>query len=92
MESVAANAADRSDKTLRLASKMPEIFTTVAVKTFTMTKPFIQDDPVHNANILGDAGTVNVLVDKWTRLQSVPVETLHEFGESSTVKFSVSLK
>jgi hypothetical protein len=85
MESVAANALDRPDKTLRLASKMPEIFTTIAIKTFSMTKQLIQDDTVDKANVLGKAATVDVLVTKWTRLLNVPVDTLHQFGQSVTV-------
>lgn len=86
MDSIAENAGERSDKTLRLASKMPELFTTIAVKTLSMTKQYFMDDPAHKVSILTDSAMIEAVLDKWTRLLDAPVEILHDFvetGESS---------
>ncbi|XP_055328826.1 exocyst complex component 2-like [Paramacrobiotus metropolitanus] len=84
MESIATNASERPDKVLRLASKMPELFTTIAVKTLGMTKQYLAEDKIHNINILNDSALVDAILNNWTRLFNVPVDTLHDFGDSGT--------
>ena len=85
MESVSASAFERPDKTLRLASKLPELFTTVSAKTLTMTKPFLLPDSVFRTNVLEESGSTEALLEKWNRLFNVPIETLREFGDRGTV-------
>ncbi|GAU99615.1 hypothetical protein RvY_10586-2 [Ramazzottius varieornatus] len=84
MESVSASAFERPDKTLRLASKLPELITTVAAKTLTMIKPFLLPDSQYKTNVLDEAGSTEALLEKWNRLFNVPIETLRDFGDRGT--------